>query len=102
MEILRTFRERAKLTLRQVEEATSISNAYLSQLETGKIKRPSAQALYVLAKLYSVDVETLLIESGLVIKKEIEPVIMKPSIEQRFEALEKRVKVLENETSVFR
>lgn len=42
------------LTLRAVEEATGISNAYLSQLEKGKIKRPSPLVLYKLSDVYKV------------------------------------------------
>lgn len=102
MEILKNLRERAGLTLRQVEEATSISNAYLSQLENGKIKRPSAHSLYVLAKLYSVDVETLLIESGLVKPQTVIPVKVKPSLEERVEALEKIVYQKRFEDMVFK
>lgn len=34
-------RNRLGYTLRQIEDATGISNAYLSQLENGKIKKPS-------------------------------------------------------------
>jgi len=81
MKILRDLRESAGLTLRQVEEMIPISNAYLSQLETGKIKRPSAQVLYLLAKLYGVDVEKLLIESGLVKPLNIKPVEIKETLE---------------------
>lgn len=95
MKILKELRERAGLTLRQVEEATQISNSYLSQLETGKINSPSAQSLYILSKLYGVSVETLLIEAGLVKSVNVESVIMKPSIESRVEKLESRVKALE-------
>lgn len=95
MKILRELRERSGLTLRQVEQATQISNSYLSQLETGKINTPSAQSLYVLSKLYAVDVETLLIEAGMVKPLHIEPAIMKPSIESRVEKLEEKPKALE-------
>lgn len=38
---LKDMRTRNKITLRQIEDATGISNSYLSQLETGKIKKPS-------------------------------------------------------------
>ena len=38
---LKMARELRKLSLREVEEATGISNAYLSQLENDKIKKPS-------------------------------------------------------------
>lgn len=96
MEILRTLRKRSGLTLREVESATSISNAYLSQLESGKIRKPSAHSLYLLAKLYSVDVETLLIESGLVVETDIVPAVLNPSIEERITMLEKRIESLEN------
>jgi HTH-type transcriptional regulator, competence development regulator len=42
------------LTLRAAEQATEVSNAYLSQLESGKIKQPSPIVLYKLSQLYGV------------------------------------------------
>lgn len=51
---LRTARERKGLTLRAVEQATGVSNAYLSQLESGKIKQPSPVILHKLSQLYGV------------------------------------------------
>jgi len=42
---LRSIRAGRGLTLRAVEQATGISNAYLSQLETGKIDRPKPELL---------------------------------------------------------
>lgn len=55
-----------KLTLREVEEATNkeVSNAYLSQLETGKISKPSPNVLHSLAKVYGVAYETLMEKAG--------------------------------------
>jgi len=41
------------LTLREVETATGISNAYLSQLENGKIKKPSFEVVQKLNNLYA-------------------------------------------------
>lgn len=101
MKILKELRERSGLTLRQVEEATLISNSYLSQLETGKIKKPSAQALYVLAKLYRVDIETLLLESGLINPTEIPQERLRPSIIERIEALEKKMEAAQFPHIVF-
>jgi transcriptional regulator with XRE-family HTH domain len=49
---LRAARERLRLTLREVEVRTAISNAYLSQIESGKVKEPSPGMLYRLADLY--------------------------------------------------
>lgn len=46
-------RKALKLTLREVEEATKISNAYLSQLENGKIKKPSFQTIKTLTDYYN-------------------------------------------------
>lgn len=66
---LKHARELHGFTLRQVEEAISISNAYLSQLENDKIKKPSANALYKLASLYNVDMEVFLYASGLIKEK---------------------------------
>ena len=66
--LLKESRKLSKLTLRQVEESTGISNAYLSQLENGKIKKPSANVLYKLASIYRVDMNQLMKSSGLLIK----------------------------------
>jgi HTH-type transcriptional regulator, competence development regulator len=51
-------------TLRAVERDTGISNAYLSQLENGKIKTPSPQTLHKLALTYSVSYELLMELAG--------------------------------------
>jgi transcriptional regulator with XRE-family HTH domain len=50
--MLRDARNRHELTLREVEAQTGVSNAYLSQLETAKIKQPSPQVLHKLCTLY--------------------------------------------------
>ena len=47
------MRKAKGLTLRDVQESTSISNAYLSQLETGKIKSPGYNTVKALYELYS-------------------------------------------------
>lgn len=51
---LRSARERKNLTLRAVEEATGVSNPYLSQLESGKVRQPSPVVLHKLSELYEV------------------------------------------------
>jgi transcriptional regulator with XRE-family HTH domain len=63
---LANVRSVKKLTLREVEGATGreVSNAYLSQLETGKISRPSPNVLHALAKVYGVPYETLMEKAG--------------------------------------
>ena len=61
---LREIRELRKLSLREVEMATGISNAYLSQLENDKVKKPSPHFLNKLAKLYEVDFEFVMEKAG--------------------------------------
>ena len=61
---LQAARERESLTLRAVEQATNISNAYLSQLESGKIKQPSPVILNKLSELYDVPYADLLTLAG--------------------------------------
>jgi transcriptional regulator with XRE-family HTH domain len=53
-------------TLRQVEEATdyAVSNAYLSQLEKGKVQKPSPDVLHSLAAAYAVPYESLMEKAG--------------------------------------
>jgi HTH-type transcriptional regulator, competence development regulator len=61
--LFRLRKLRAK-TLRQVEEVTGISNAYLSQLETGKADKPSPHVLHKLAECYEVPYEVLMEAAG--------------------------------------
>jgi len=67
---LKEIREATSFTLRQVEDATGISNAYLSLLENDKIKKPSASVLYKLASIYNVELSLLLSAAGIIQKKD--------------------------------
>jgi transcriptional regulator with XRE-family HTH domain len=51
-------------SLREVEKATGISNAYLSQLERGDAQRPAPDKLQSLATYYEVPYEDLLRAAG--------------------------------------
>ena len=61
---LKEVRRKRQFTLRDVEEKTAISNAYLSQLENGKIISPSPIILNKLATHYKVSYEKLLDLTG--------------------------------------
>ena len=65
-EQLKIARELRKLSLREVELATGISNPYLSQLENNKIKKPSPHFLHKLAALYGIGYELLMEQVGYV------------------------------------
>ena len=69
---LTSLRAAKGLTLREVEEATGkeISNAYLSQLEHGRISKPSPNILYSLASVYGVSYETLMEKAGYITASE--------------------------------
>jgi HTH-type transcriptional regulator, competence development regulator len=63
---LASIRTDRKMTLREVEEATNkqVSNAYLSQIENGKIQKPSPNILHALAELYAINFEKLMEMAG--------------------------------------
>lgn len=59
------LRNRKGVSLKKVEEDTGISNAYLSQLETGtRRKLPEPDRLRLLADYYNVSVQQLLQKAG--------------------------------------
>lgn len=64
--LLADLRKAKGLSLREVEEATNqaVSNAYLSQLENGRIRKPSPNVLHGLADVYAVPYETLMEKAG--------------------------------------
>jgi transcriptional regulator with XRE-family HTH domain len=68
-EELHSIRELRKLSLREIEQATGISNAYLSQLENDKIKKPSPHFLHKLASIYDISFEMLMERIGYVAPK---------------------------------
>jgi HTH-type transcriptional regulator, competence development regulator len=64
--LLADLRTAKGLSLREVEDATgkAVSNAYLSQLENGKIRKPSPHVLHSLAEVYVVPYEALMEKAG--------------------------------------
>jgi transcriptional regulator with XRE-family HTH domain len=64
--VLADLRKAKGLSLREVQDATNgaVSNAYLSQLEHQKIKKPSPNVLRSLAEVYGVPYETLMEKAG--------------------------------------
>lgn len=70
--LLADLRAAKGLSLREVEEATgkAVSNAYLSQLEHGKIKKPSPNVLHSLAEVYGVPYEALMERAGYLLPSE--------------------------------
>jgi transcriptional regulator with XRE-family HTH domain len=61
---LAAARKKKNLTLRAVEKATGISNAYLSQIETGDVREPSPTMLVKLSELYEVPTTMTLAYAG--------------------------------------
>ena len=53
-QFLRQARDAQNLSLREVEKQTGVSNAYISQLESGKMAQPSPTILHKLCQLYEV------------------------------------------------
>jgi HTH-type transcriptional regulator, competence development regulator len=61
---LRRLRVLKGISLREVEKATGVSNAYLSQLETGKTDSPSPRVLHKLADYYGAPYTNLMEAAG--------------------------------------
>ena len=66
---IRKARQDVQMSLRDVEEATGkeVSNAYLSQLESGKITKPSPHILYALSTALGVAYESLMERAGYIV-----------------------------------
>ena len=71
---LKAAREKAGLTLRDVERASKkrLSNAQLSLLESDAVKRPSPHHLFVLAGVLALEYAHLLRLAGYVVPGELE------------------------------
>ena len=69
-ELLAKARVIKDVSLRDVESETGISNAYISQLESGSVTEPSPHKLLELAKYYELDYSTLMEAAGYVFPSE--------------------------------
>jgi transcriptional regulator with XRE-family HTH domain len=63
-DFIRTQRELANLSLRQLADVAKISNPYLSQIERG-LHKPSAAVLKNLASALQISAETMYAQAGL-------------------------------------
>ena len=62
---IRTQRQMANLSLRQLADLTNLSNPYLSQVERG-LHEPSVRVLKAISGALNLSAETLLAQAGLV------------------------------------
>ncbi|MBV9439449.1 MAG: helix-turn-helix transcriptional regulator [Candidatus Eremiobacteraeota bacterium] len=63
-EFIRSQRELANLSLRQLAEVAKVSNPYLSQIERG-LHKPSADVLKNIASALKISAETMYAQAGL-------------------------------------
>lgn len=68
-EVVKQKRWEQRLTLRKLEKLTGISNAYLSQLENGRIKKPSWHAVAALALVLDFSLDELASYVGIPLHK---------------------------------
>jgi transcriptional regulator with XRE-family HTH domain len=61
---IRSKRQLANLSLRQLAERTKLSNPYLSQIERG-LHQPSVRVIRLISEALNVSAETLLVQAGL-------------------------------------
>ena len=69
---IREQRTVAKVSLRQLAQATGVSNPYLSQIERG-LRKPSAEILQQIAKGLRISAETLYVQAGILTEREGDP-----------------------------
>ncbi|MDP2731024.1 MAG: helix-turn-helix transcriptional regulator [Dehalococcoidales bacterium] len=68
---LKSLRDRQRMSLRDVERESGVSNAYIAQLEKGDRPAPSPDILKKLARAYNVTVRELLLRAGYLDEPEV-------------------------------
>jgi len=71
---IRSQRETAHVSLRQLAKRAGVSNPYLSQIERG-LRKPSAEVLQQIAKGLRVSAEALYVQAGILERKQASPVL---------------------------
>lgn len=87
---IRSQRETAHVSMRQLAERSGVSNPYLSQVERG-LPKPSADVLSQIAKALRVSAEVLYVRAGILepsetsqVRDAIIPIRRSPSVRSRF------------------
>jgi transcriptional regulator with XRE-family HTH domain len=68
---LKSLRDKQRMSLRDVEKESGVSNAYIAQLEKGDRPAPSPDILKKLARAYNVTVRELLMRAGYLDEPEV-------------------------------
>lgn len=71
---IRTQRNNAQISLRQLAKLAGVSNPYLSQVERG-LRKPSAEILQQIAKGLRISAEALYVQAGILESRESGPVV---------------------------
>lgn len=71
-EKIRELREQQGLTQGQLAREADLSQGYLSQLEMGEVKNPSASVLFQIARALKIDVNVLFVAAGYKTARELE------------------------------
>jgi transcriptional regulator with XRE-family HTH domain len=71
---IRTQRNNAQISLRQLAKLAGVSNPYLSQVERG-LRKPSAEILQQIAKGLRISAEALYVQAGILERPEGGPVV---------------------------
>ncbi len=84
---IREQRTAAQVSLRQLAQATGVSNPYLSQIERG-LRKPSAEILAQIAKGLRISAETLYVQAGILTEREGDPdvrasILSDPHLQER-------------------
>ena len=68
---LKSLRDKQRMSLRDVERESGVSNAYIAQLEKGDRPAPSPDILKKLARAYNITVRELLLRAGYLDEPEV-------------------------------
>jgi transcriptional regulator with XRE-family HTH domain len=83
---IRSQRESAQVSLRQLARTAGVSNPYLSQIERG-LRKPSAEILQQIAKGLRISAEALYVKAGILEEKPAsavtDAVLVDPSLTER-------------------
>lgn len=84
-ELIRSQRQQAELTLRELAARTNVSNPYLSQIERG-LHEPSVRVLKAIAAALNLSAESLLQQAGLLESQSGVELPAPPSVEDAVRA----------------